>query len=292
MSSSFSLQHIHEPLLEFGGGGRHPDMRFGLIDNGPVDFSTDRTRTVRLGIVGSARTIEGLRRWFERCEAGIPAKETKQPNLFPAFPGSGIGGPFRCWFEVDARDERTISAPRLARISREERNDVAIRLGVEAFVEEIQGLAESEKPPQTIVCALPVELIERVKNLRREPDPAASAEEDAKEEDGKEAYEGLYEDFRGALKAATLRYRIPIQIVWPTTYDNDAVLRRKLAKLSERTVQDEATRAWNLFGALYYKAGGTPWRMVRGARDYSATYLGISFYEELGRTALCFGVQP
>jgi hypothetical protein len=62
------------------------------------------------------------------------------------------------------------------------------------------------------------------------------------------------ENFRGTLKARTLELRVPIQIVWPTTYDNDAVVKRKLAELSKRKVQDEATRAWNFF-ALYYKAG-------------------------------------
>jgi hypothetical protein len=50
------------------------------------------------------------------------------------------------------------------------------------------------------------------------------------------------ENFRGALKALTLGFRVPIQIVWPTTYDNDAVVKRKLAEFSTRRVQDEATR--------------------------------------------------
>lgn len=48
----------------------------------------------------------------------------------------------------------------------------------------------------------------------------------------------------------------------------------------------EATRAWNLFCALYYKAGGTPWRMVRERDEFSATFLGISFFEDLGRATL------
>ena len=111
----------------------------------------------------------------------------------------------------------------------------------------------------------------------------ASATE--KEEENR-ATESNVENFRGALKALTLTMRVPIQIVWPTTYDNDAVVKRKLAEYSTRKVQDEATRAWNFFCALYYKSGGTPWRMVRDQREYSATFMGVSFYENLDGASL------
>jgi len=33
-------------------------------------------------------------------------------------------------------------------------------------------------------------------------------------------------------------------------------------------LQDEATRAWNLYGALHYKAGGVPWRLVESQSDF------------------------
>src|SRR6476469_3095729 len=93
--SSFRASHYAEPLLQFGGSGRHVDVRFGLTDFGPVDFTTDRTKEIRLGIVGSSHTVGKLRDWLRRCEAPIPAKNSRQPNLFPGFPGSTILGPFR-----------------------------------------------------------------------------------------------------------------------------------------------------------------------------------------------------
>jgi hypothetical protein len=45
-----------------------------------------------------------------------------------------------------------------------------------------------------------------------------------------------------------------------------------------RPLQDEATRAWNLHTALYYKVGGTPWRMPRHSTDLPTCYVGVSFY--------------
>jgi hypothetical protein len=53
-----------------------------------------------------------------------------------------------------------------------------------------------------------------------------------------------------------------------------------------RQLQDEATRAWNLHMALYYKAGGTPWRLIREAADYAACYVGVSFYKTSDDDAL------
>lgn len=47
---------------------------------------------------------------------------------------------------------------------------------------------------------------------------------------------------------------------------------------NNRTRQDEATRAWNLHTALYYKSGGVPWRLPRRDSDLATCYVGIAFY--------------
>jgi hypothetical protein len=286
--SSFDLSHLAEPLLEFAANGRHVDVRFGLMDYGPVDFSTGRTKEIRLGVVGSSQTVGKLGDWLHRCEGGIPAKNSRQPNLFPGFPGSTILGPFRCSFEIGTRHVRTLSQSLVSRIVTEKDDDTAVSLAVEAFTNEVRDLAEQDQPPQVVICALPVEIIERVSNMRSQPadDDQEDVSADESEPEDAPVVDREIENFRGALKAATLALRIPIQIVWPTTYDNDAVVKRKLAEFSTRRVQDEATRAWNFFCALYYKAGGTPWRMVRDQREYSATFMGVSFFEGLDGTSL------
>ena len=43
--------------------------------------------------------------------------------------------------------------------------------------------------------------------------------------------------------------------------------------------QDEATRAWNLHTALYYKNGGVPWRLPRDPAQLTSCYIGIAFYK-------------
>ncbi len=184
---------------------------------------------------------------------------------------------------------RTLSPTLISRIVSEKDDDTAVALAVEAFTNEVNDLAEQDQPPQVVICALPVEIIERVSNMRSTPsedDPEDDSADEAVAEDAPVVARREIENFRGALKARTLELRVPIQIVWPTTYDNDAVVKKKLAELSTRRVQDEATRAWNFFCALYYKAGGTPWRMVRDQREFSATFMGVSFFEGLDGSSL------
>ena len=53
-----------------------------------------------------------------------------------------------------------------------------------------------------------------------------------------------------------------------------------------RQQQDEATKAWNLHTALYYKAGGVPWRMTRASEDLTSCFVGVAFYRDSAGTTL------
>src|SRR5258708_9678845 len=70
-------------------------------------------------------------------------------------------------------------------------------------------------------------------------------------------------DFRDLLKARSMRLGIHTQVIRPSTYDESKRKRQKNRPEKIRSTQDEATRMWNLYTALYYKAKGTPWRLVR-----------------------------
>lgn len=74
----------------------------------------------------------------------------------------------------------------------------------------------------------------------------------------------LFRDFRRALKARAMFYRMPIQIGTTNLFlDSDAN-------------QDPATRAWNVSVALFYKAGGIPWRLKTYGPE--TCFVGISFH--------------
>jgi hypothetical protein len=266
--------HIGEPELEFGGGGRHLDIRSGLMDYGPFDLThSEAPRRIRIGIVGSAATGEGVARWIERCRAGLPAKASCQPNLFPAFPGLGLDGVFRSEFVTAAEFQRTLAQRELLRLATIDDANCATRETAAAFLDEIRALAEQNVPPDVVLCALPLDVIEATVN--------APSDDDEEDEDEKDEEDAL--NLRGILKAACMELRLPIQILWPTTYDPAIRIPRKLKKASERRVQEDATRAWNFFTALYYKANGLPWRLVSDPKQLKTSDIGISFYRTADR---------
>jgi hypothetical protein len=74
-------------------------------------------------------------------------------------------------------------------------------------------------------------------------------------------------DFHHMLKAGAMQqYHKPIQLILPWTYDQTKVRQQAKLRLG-RELQDEATRAWNIHAALYYKANGVPWRLPRPSTE-------------------------
>src|SRR5262249_11767116 len=89
-----------------------------------------------------------------------------------------------------------------------------------------------------------------------------------------------FANFPDLLTARTAALRQPIQIIRRSTCDE-----LKLPS-DRRSRQDEATRAWNLHVALYYKAGGIPWRLQRNPTDLTTCYVGIACYQSSSRDTL------
>jgi hypothetical protein len=94
----------------------------------------------------------------------------------------------------------------------------------------------------------------------------------------------LSPDFRRQLKARSMRYDVPVQIIRESTLrldDNYAAGERRLTPLSGRM--------WNIGTTLYYKCGGKPWRLV-SARD-GVCYIGIAFRRTEGNDTACCAAQ-
>lgn len=266
------ISHLSEPDLEFGGAFRHPDIRFGIMDYGPLDVGMDSApKRIKMGVIGSAETVEGTARWIERCRKGFAAKQSRQPNLFPAFPGVDFETTFRCEFVTSDEIHRVLPAREIARLVGIPGQREVTQAIVETITNEIAALAEQTVKPDVVLIALPVDIIERTYNAR----DAAGGEDD------NETEAGTALDFRGMLKASCMRLRLPIQLLWPTTYDPSIRIPRKLKETSERRTQDPATIAWNLLTAAYYKAGGLPWRLARDARQLRTSFVGLSFYRSV-----------
>jgi hypothetical protein len=282
-----NLSFLEEPNLEFGVG-QHIDIRFGIMNYGPLDFDAPvAPKQINVGIVGTTESVDGVRQWLEQCRTTIaaklnkddPAKPNKQPNLFARFPGFNPDTGFRSSLVLQDSLCRTLLKNSLNGISSLRDRNERISRSVDLFMEEIRYLAQNTAA-QVIICAVPLPLLEAMGPEEVSDEP----------EEGAEDAPALQLDFHDMLKAGAMQqYHKPIQLILPSTYDTTK--QRQQAKLRlARELQDEATRAWNIHTALYYKAGGVPWRLPRPSTELTVCYVGISFYRSLDKQALLTSV--
>src|ERR1700752_3700242 len=101
-----------EPDLEFGDGGKCPDMRFGIGHYGAFDFrNPGGPRQIKLGFVGTEETTELLTGWLERCRQKIPPKPSNQPRPDPPFPGWAPSHSFHSTLIWNADEFRRVTIP-------------------------------------------------------------------------------------------------------------------------------------------------------------------------------------
>jgi hypothetical protein len=249
---------IPEPELEFGGGGRHIDPRFGIVNYGPADLAAlDAPRAIRIGLIGPADQLPGIRAWFERCREPIAAKDERYPHLFPGFPGCDIDRGLHTIVVFSGRHIRALG-DRDLRLIADAPAARALATAVEVYAAEITAMAE-ENRVDVFLVARPPELKDTMAAL------ADSAAESG-------VVLPQFANFHDMLKARLLRLPQPVQIIRRSTWDETA------PPPSGHSRQDEASRAWNIHNALYYKAGGVPWRLARNTADLTVCYIGVSFY--------------
>jgi hypothetical protein len=283
-----NLKYLEEPPLEFASG-KHVDIRFGIMNYGPLDNEIPLApKNINVGIVGTTETIDGVRQWLERCKGEIsakpnkedPTKPNRQPNLFARFPGFNHDTGFYSNLVLEDSLCRPLLKNELPAITSQADRNERIRGAVDLFMEELRYLAQNTTAP-VIVCAVPLSLLEAM----------ASGENNQDIEEDNENDEVMPQlDFHDMLKAEAMQqYRKPIQLILPSTYDPSKQRAQHKLKLG-RELQDEATRAWNMHTAMYYKAGGIPWRLPRPSTELTVCYIGVSFYRSLDKQALLTSV--
>jgi len=149
---------LPEPELEFGGGGRHIDPRFGITNYGPADLATEdqRQRPIRIGLVGPNDDLHSLRSWLERCRDPIPAKGDAYPHLFTGFPGCDIDTGLLTTLVLSERATNAVSSRALSEIAAAS-GPTAIALAVERYAQEAALLAEQNRV-DVILIARPTSL--------------------------------------------------------------------------------------------------------------------------------------
>lgn len=262
-------QLIDEPELEFGQGGMHPDLRFGIMEYGPSDRGMDRKPSeIKLAIVGTERSIEDSCRWMMKAKAGFDGSGSKKLNLFPGFPGFAKGSGFDCDIILDRSMFASVSPRDISDASAHGDYKERITRLTDLFFNSVSNVAA--KSPSVVLVAMPTELLEEI----------------VKAEAGMGSQKHTLKlFFHDLLKAKSLSLGRPLQLARPQTFGTKTPSLQK--DVSARAGnQDEATRAWNFFSALYYKAGGFPWRIPRVETQYQTCFIGIAFLQSADKTQM------
>jgi hypothetical protein len=258
---------LDEPEMQFGRG-THVDPRFGLLDFGPADRAAEAAPSkIPIAAVGTQETIEGALRWLRRCRKAVePPANTRHPNFTPLFPGFTGDVGLESELTFDTRLQRSVPTREIRNLSQHKTRASRLTVAVELLLEQIKAIVEHGLARAILVCP-PIDLLEQIKT---EAEP---------ERDGARGNLGPPE-LHDVLKAAAMSIGVPLQFVLPATYDAALARKQTTATGKPRSQQDEATKAWNIHTALYYKAGGFPWSLVRDPHDLDSCFIGISFYFE------------
>ncbi|NKE70121.1 argonaute/piwi family protein [Candidatus Manganitrophus noduliformans] len=275
------ISFFPEPELEFANGRTHVDVRFGIMQHGPLDRGTPLAPSqLKVGFIGTDETIDGVRSWLLRSRNGIPAKNSKLSNLFPPFPGFSENSCFGASLIFHERWCASIHKREIDGVVTNAKSNEAVQDAADLFLDYAKDLTQ-QGGPMVLICAPPRELLAALESkIAGRPD--AIDEELDEGSDPPAIKKSLSQPyFHDVLKARGMILGIPIQMVRPDTYSAIKIKRKKKNTEQIRPLQDEATRAWNFHTALYYKAGGIPWRCVRDSTELTACYVGVSFYKSL-----------
>lgn len=211
------------------------------------------------------------------CRRPIEGKQSTKRNLFAPFPGfvPEAGFEAACILEDSLNSEiRTSDITALKTVGK---HNERVASAAEIFLRHVEAAAR--KKPDVIVVVMPLELLSLLGERSANDDQSEATSFSRSPSRGKF-------NFHHLLKAQALHLGVPLQLARPSTFDRSLQRKEKDDFAPSRTMQDEATCAWNFFIALYYKSGGYPWRLVRNPADLKTCFIGISFYESLDGSRL------
>lgn len=260
--------YLNEPFLFFGEG-KSICPREGIAGLKVYDtVQSARKDQLLIGIVGIEEDVEKLKEWLKRFESFIPASpKGKQPGLFKSFPGVNQDQGFCAKFIYDTNVERILSQNEIAKVLDSDYHEDQVLNAVDLVSEHVKFLSDI-KNCDVIICIVPKAFEGKIVNEKKDDQPVEESAEDT------ESIE-MELNFRRALKARTMQYNTPIQLI------------REYVLHDDNKSQDAAIKAWNLCTAIYYKGLQTiPWKLEVDENRPNVCFVGIGFYRSRDRETI------
>lgn len=253
--------YLSEPLLDFAEDS-HVCPRAGIAKYSAYDVSNQPRRdNIYLGAIGTNENIEMLKSWLSKVSYPIDAKPNNQPNLFPKFIGFNKYSGYKSEFVLSDSNLKPLLTKELKQLLQIKAVAKRIEETVKLYGEKIKFLAQN-RTLEVIICIVADELFDKLSS--RTPEG---------EEQVDDHLDDIETNFRRMLKAEVMKYSsIPIQIIRENTLKGNPK--------GAGSTQDDATTAWNLCTALYYKSSNNtiPWKLKTDQNKPLTCYVGISFY--------------
>lgn len=276
------LLPISEPCLRFAHDQKLEDPKDGLLLFGPPKAHP----AIEYGVIGTPEGIEQFKVWAQKIASAVDA----DPNIGSSIMFPGFETVFRTEWKADPRVTIPVDADRLDRTIRNTDAHQRVYDTVDLFAEPIKRWVTEEDakvalwfvvvPEELWKLCRPNQTVSKSEGVKT--DTALSHRSamalwdcpDLFDEMNEAADKHRFENhFHNQLKAKLLGCEAVTQIVRQTTIAPYAHL-NKLGK-PKRKLQDDATIAWNLGTAIYYKAGAKPWTLA-DIRD-GVCYVGLVF---------------
>jgi hypothetical protein len=287
---------LNEPQLEFRHRQFLEDPHDGLSLFGPYGIEvSSHPNNITIGVIGTPQGVQAFNRWCMHARGPVYPGDELDLRLWPVFPG--FEAAFCSELPRDASWSFELDATKLERES--VRKDASRRAAgvVEQYLNAIKMTEKKEEPFGVLVCVVPDFVWRNCRPesfvpgatgegvSRRERELRASGQRDFFDSYDPEIYSYSI-DFRRQLKARSMEYGIPIQIIREPRLEVDP-------RNWPRFQSPPSDLAWNLLTTMYYKSGGKPWRLA-GARE-GVCYVGIVFRKTdptvANRTACCAGLM-
>jgi hypothetical protein len=271
---------LNEPTLEFRHGQQLTRPHDGLSLFGPYDADLgSRPGAVTYSVVGSPEGVESFRKFTSQLRRPTPGPGGKSPDLWPEFPGFDVA--FEADWPAMPAWEATVDLDKLLDAASLHDKYERVHDVVNLMLDPIEKAQRRDEQPRVIVCVVPDEVWKNCRPQQNLSDGAGDRRSNAEIKSRIRGELNLFDsydpmvyqlapDFRRQLKARIMKYGTPIQIVRQSTLALETDNR-----FSYRGLTPVSDRMWNLSTALYYKAGGKPWRLAT-ARE-GVCYVGIAF---------------
>ena len=269
------LERIEEPNILVGNSVSVKDPKLGILSEGPYSEDGEPSLArMKVGIVGNSDTVGMVKKFLSTVERGIDSQKPEDLKNNPPFPKFTSDSTWNCEIVTKDRWNEELPNSEIQRTDEIEQDEERIGFMADRIGDNMRKIAKPQTSPDVIIVAIPDKVDENcgLKHQMRS-DSFLEGRDEIKEVETGDQYDlfDFSEDdrlsrafnLRRALKIKAMELDTPIQIIREETLTSNNRL---------------SSKAWNLFSALHYKAGGVPWRMKN--KDPHTVYIGISFYRD------------